>query len=128
MKHYEKCWCGSGKKYKKCHMIIDSCHEEAIEINNVLIRKENQEFRERILRDEGIIREKYNNVDQEKRDYWKEFSIRELKEVDIINEEESNIFLDYNTLIEIKNEKRKSERLGSLFYQTVYMNSGMYSY
>ena len=110
MKHYEKCWCGSDKKYKNCHMVIDSCHSEAIIMYNEMIEKENREFKRNILDSEESIMIKYNSVDQEKRDYWKEFSINELLEANIIDEKESDIFCNYSRLIKFRNEKIKAEK------------------
>jgi hypothetical protein len=35
------CWCGSGKKYKRCHLEIDAAHVEALPTNHYVeaIRK-----------------------------------------------------------------------------------------
>jgi hypothetical protein len=35
----KKCWCGSDKKYKKCHLEADVCYDEAIRINEYINRQ-----------------------------------------------------------------------------------------
>ena len=35
----KECWCGSGKKYKKCHLQADEVFDEATEINKRMSRK-----------------------------------------------------------------------------------------
>jgi len=35
----KECWCGSGKKYKKCHLQADEVFCEATEINKRMSRK-----------------------------------------------------------------------------------------
>jgi hypothetical protein len=40
----DKCYCGSGKKYKKCHMQIDQKEDiEIIEANNIVARNKSNE-------------------------------------------------------------------------------------
>ena len=35
----KECWCGSGKKYKKCHLQSDEVFDEATRINKRMSRK-----------------------------------------------------------------------------------------
>ena len=83
---------------------------------NEMIEKENREFKRNILDNKENIRDKYNDVDQEKRDYWKDFKINEMLEAKIINEKEADIFREYNWLITFKNEKTKSSNAENMMY------------
>ena len=35
----KECWCGSKKKYKKCHLEADNVYDEAVRINKYLYQK-----------------------------------------------------------------------------------------
>jgi uncharacterized protein YecA (UPF0149 family) len=54
------CWCGSGKKYKKCHLHADEVFDEAMAVNKRIDRSKVKSNRGKLMALETIIQESMN--------------------------------------------------------------------
>ena len=51
------CWCGNGKKYKKCHLQADEVFDEATRINNLKNNFNGKKISPKLITLETIIQE-----------------------------------------------------------------------
>ena len=60
------CWCGSGKKYKKCHLQADEVFDEATQVNRRIDNLKKKPNNGKLLALESIIQQSmcYNYTDR----------------------------------------------------------------